>query len=330
MPRSAADSGESRPGPSGVSPVPPAAGSQSPRPHILVVNGRKVRQPVFVIGAPSSGTDLLARALKRSNGFHFTLGQRWVLPVVHAFARRPSISRGRGDAAATVLRDAFAQAWQVTPDCCLGCTHQCREAGGLDSVGPCVSQRGITRYGDASPDLLYCAEALVDAFPDARLVQIIRDGRDVVAGMLTDPAALAWFKPGFVNVDTEFPNPLLGVETEQDRAAWPDLSMAAKCAMRWRGSVRQMARLRGKLAAGQLITLRYEEMMRQPAAAASAVSDFLGTAVSPLELPVGPAPVPGRPPASEPGAWRRTLSPVQAAEIEAIAGDELRRVGYGS
>jgi len=91
-----------------------------------------------------------------------------------------------------------------------------------------------------------------------------------------------------------------------------------------------MARLRGKLAAGQLITLRYEEMMRQPAAAASAVSDFLGTAVSPLELPVGPAPVPGRPPASEPGAWRRTLSPVQAAEIEAIAGDELRRVGYGS
>lgn len=330
MPRSAADPGESRPRPSGVSPVPPAAGSQSPRPHILVVNGRKVRQPVFVIGAPCSGTDLLARALKRSNGFHVTLGQRWVLPVVHAFARRPSISRGRGDAAATVLRDAFAQAWQVTPDCCLGCTHQCREAGGLDSVGPCVSQRGITRYGDASPDLLYCAEALVDAFPDARLVQIIRDGRDVVAGMLTDPAALAWFKPGFVNVDTEFPNPLLGVETEQDRAAWPDLSMAAKCAMRWRGSVRQMARLRGKLAAGQLITLRYEEMIRQPAAAASAVSDFLGTAVSPLELPVAPSPVPGRPPTSEPGAWRRTLSPVQAAEIEGIAGDELRRVGYGS
>jgi hypothetical protein len=148
--------------------------------------------------------------------------------------------------------------------------------------------------------------------------------------MLTDPAALAWFKPGFVNVDTEFPNPLLGVETEQDRAAWPDLPMAAKCAMRWRGSVRQMARLRAKLAAGQLITLRYEEMIRQPAAAASAVSDFLGTAVSPLELPVAPSPVPGRPPASEPGAWRRTLSPVQAAEIEGIAGDELRRVGYGS
>ena len=310
--------------------APPSPAPPGPRPHILVVNGRKVRQPVFVIGAPCSGTDLLARALKRSAGFHVTLGQRWVLPVVHAFARRPSISRGRGDAAATVLRDAFAQAWQVTPDCCLGCTPQCREAGGLDGVGPCVSQRGITRYGDASPDLMYCADALLDAFGDARLVQTVRDGRDVVAGMLNDPSVLAWFKPGFVNVDSEFPNPLLGVETEQDRTSWPDLSTAGKCAMRWRGTVRQMARLRGQLAAGQLITLRYEEMFRQPAAAAAAVSDFLAAPVSRLELPVAPSPVPGRPPAAEPGAWRRTLSPAQAAEIESIAGDELRRVGYGS
>jgi Sulfotransferase family len=326
--RSAADPGEHQPGAGGVSPVPSPAASQSPRPHILVVNGRKVRQPVFVIGAPCSGTDLLARALKRSSGFHFTVGQRWVLPVVHAFARRPSISRGRGEAAATVLRDAFAQAWQVTPDCCLGCTPQCRQAGGLEGVGPCVSERSITRYGDASPDLMYCAEALLDAFPDARLVQIIRDGRDVTAGMLADPAVLAWFKPGFVNVDTEFPNPLLGVETEADRAAWPDLSLAGKCAMRWRGTVRQMARLRGKLEAGQLITLRYEEMIRQPSAAASAISGFLGAAVSPLELPA-PSPVPGRPAGTEPGAWRRTLTVAQVAEVESVAGPELRRVGYG-
>jgi hypothetical protein len=33
--------------------------------HILVVNGDKVRHPVFVLGAPHSGTELLARALKR-------------------------------------------------------------------------------------------------------------------------------------------------------------------------------------------------------------------------------------------------------------------------
>src|SRR5215472_12776726 len=156
----------------------------APRPHILVVNGRKVRQPVFVIGAPHSGTDLLARALKRSDGFHLTIGQRSVTSVVHAFARSPSIQRGRGDAAVTVLRDAFAQAWQVTAHACLACSDVCRDARGVHGAGVCVEERNILRYGDASPDLMYCAEELVDAFPDAQLVQIIRDGRDEVAAML--------------------------------------------------------------------------------------------------------------------------------------------------
>src|SRR5258708_37323003 len=91
----------------------------APRPHILVVNGRKVRQPVFVIGAPHSGADLLARALKRSAGFHLTIGQPSVMSVVNAFARNPSIQRGPGEGAGTVLRDAFAHAWQGTAHRCL-------------------------------------------------------------------------------------------------------------------------------------------------------------------------------------------------------------------
>jgi hypothetical protein len=28
--------------------------------------------------------------------------------------------------------------------------------------------------------------------------------------------------------------------------------------------------------------------------------------------------------------WRRLLSPAQAAEVERVAGGELRRVGYGT
>ena len=147
--------------------------------HILVVNSRSVRQPVFVVGAPHSGADLIGRALKASATFHVTMGQPSVLRVVYAFARRPSMHEGRTQAAATVIRDAFAQGWQVTPHACLECTRQCRAAGGLaaDAVGPCAEVRGLERFGDASPDLIYCAEALTCAFPDARIVQVIRDGR---------------------------------------------------------------------------------------------------------------------------------------------------------
>src|SRR5215471_20071631 len=205
--------------------------STRPRPYILVVNGRKVRQPVFVIGGPHSGSDLLIRALKRTQGFHFTVGQPSVLSVVLAFARAPSIQEGRGEAAATVLRDAYAQAWQVSAHACMACRPECQGAVSR-SDGTCVDERDITRYGDASPALIYCAEALVDAFPDARIIQLIRDGRDVVTDMLADPEELAWFRPGVANLAGEFPNPFYGTETEDDVAAWQKLSAAGRCAMR--------------------------------------------------------------------------------------------------
>jgi hypothetical protein len=292
-----------------------------PRSYVLVVNGRKVRQPVFVIGAPHSGADLFARALKRCPGFHFTVGQPSVLNVVYAFARAPSIQLGRGEAAATVLRDAFAQSWQITAESCLTCDAECRRAGPGAGHGICVDERDITRYGDATPALMYCAEVLVEAFPDAKIVQIIRDGRDVVAAMLSDPAELAWFRPGLANVETEFPNPFFGTESVADRDGWPKLSAAGKCAMRWRGGVHKMARLRNSLSAEQLTTFRYEQVIADPPAAASALAEFIDAEVGIIETP---------PRGKRGNGWRQLLSPAQLAEVERVAGEQLRRVGYGA
>ncbi|HEX8004916.1 MAG TPA: sulfotransferase [Trebonia sp.] len=295
-----------------------------PSRHILIVNARKVTQPVFVIGAPQSGQEAVGRALKISPGFHVTIGSRSVLQAVYAFARRPSLYNGRGEAAATVMRDAFAQGWQVNPTSCLECTAQCRSAAGLGpvEVGPCVEQRGLARFGDASPDLVYCAEALIEAFPDARLVQVIRDGRDAVAAMLQDPIAMSWLRPSVANVDTEFPNPFYGVEDEADRLAWSSLSPAAQCALRWRWTVRTAARLRLTVPAEQLKTLRYEDMVRNPRDTAMALSAFTGTTVA---APVAPG---NRRFRGETAAWRHSLTLGQVADIEKIAGEELRRLGY--
>jgi hypothetical protein len=295
-----------------------------PTRHILFVNARNVTQPVFVIGAPHSGAESVGGALKVSPGFHVTIGQQAVLQAVYGFARRPSLYSGRGEAAASVIRDAFAQGWQVGPASCLECSRQCRAAAGLREaeVGPCVEQRGLRRYGDASPDLLYCAEALIAAFPDAQIVQVVRDGRDSVAGMLTDQVTMSWFRPSVVNIETEFPNPFYGVEDEADRLLWPSLSSAGKCALRWRGAIRLAARLRQALPPDQLKTLRYEDVSRDPAAAAAALSTYTGTKVA----------APGTPTTKrakvEHNAWRRSLTYSQAADIEKVAGEELRRLGY--
>jgi Sulfotransferase family len=292
--------------------------------HILIVNSRNVTQPVFVIGAPHSGAESVGRALKISPGFHVTIGQQAVLQAVHGFARRPSLYSGRGDAAAAVMRDAFAQGWQIGPASCIQCTPQCRSAAGLREaeVGPCAEQRGLSRFGDASPDLTYCAEALVAAFPDALIVQVVRDGRDSVAAMLTDQVAMSWFRPSVVNIETEFPNPFYGAEDESDRLQWPSLSNAGKCAMRWRSAVRIAARLRRALPGDQLKTLRYEDMARSPGTAAATLTEFTGSVIA---APVTPSTKRAK---VEQNEWRRTLSYGQLADVEKVAGEELRRLGY--
>ena len=197
----------------------------------------------------------------------------------------------------------------------------------MNGASCCVTERDIVRYGDASPDLMYCADALLDAFSDARLVQIIRDGRDVVAAMLADPQALAWFKDSMINVEAEFPNPFYGIETEQDQEAWATLSAAGKCAMRWRGTVRAMARLRTTLSAEQLTTVRYENLIKHPAPTGAGVADFIGSSLAPVQVRQARREgVPG----PEPGSWRKLLTGAQVTEIERVAGPELLRVGYGT
>jgi Sulfotransferase family len=298
--------------------------------HILVVNSRSVHQPVFVVGAPHSGADLIGRALKASAGFHVTIGQPSVLRVVYAFARRPSMHQGRPQAAAAVIRDAFAQGWQVTAQSCLDCSRECRAAAGLSdgAVGPCVELRGLETFGDASPDLIYCAEALCYAFPDARIVQVIRDGRDVVASMLADPLVMAWFRPSFVNLDTEFPNPFFGIESEEDRAIWPRLPAAGRCALRWRWSVRLAARLHHTRPAGQLKTIRYEHLMSKPDETLDELSRFAGTTVAAAEIRSEARESRHRARSRGSTVAAGSLGTDDAVQVEKVAGEELRRLGY--
>ncbi|GAA3726370.1 hypothetical protein HDA32_003520 [Spinactinospora alkalitolerans] len=287
-------------------------------PYILVVNGTKVRRPVFVLGAPHSGVDLVARALGRAPGFLVTAGRPSVLPAVYAFARRPSIAEGRESGTAALLRDAFAEAWQLTPHTCARCPGG--PVAARDAAEPCRHAGETTRFGDASPDLLYSAAALTTAFGDAAFVQIIRDGRDVVADMLDDEHSLIWFRPGMANLEHEFPNPFFGIESEQERDDYPRLSVAAKCALRWRSAVRLSARLRGVLGAERLMTLRYEELSGGEVEAAERLSSFTGARISAVELV--------RPDSDGAGSWRSRLGSEQCADVHAAAQTELSRLGY--
>jgi len=288
--------------------------------YILVVNGTKVQRPVFVLGAPHSGVAEVSRALSRAPGFHLGAGSPGVLNAVYAVARRPSLAREKVAGTASLLREAYAEAWQLTPLTCPRCPGPWARVPANASAEPCEHSAEALRYGDASPDLLFAATALHAAFPDALFVQIIRDARDVIADMMDDERSLAWLKPSFMKLDHEFPNHFFGLEDQSDLDAFTEGSTAAKCAMRWRGAVRMSAQLRREIGADQLLTLRYEDVHGGEVETAERLREFSGARVSASEL-LGEH-------TWGVGSWRERLSRTQYGDVQEVAGVELSRLGY--
>lgn len=288
--------------------------------YILVVNGTKVQRPVFVLGAPHSGVPEIAHALSRVPGFHLGAGSSGVLNAVYAVARRPSLALEKAAGTASLLREAYAEAWQLTPLTCPRCPGPGVHVPANASAEPCEHSADVRRYGDASPDLLFCATVLRAAFPDALFVQVIRDGRDVIADMMEDERSLAWLKPSFMNLDHEFPNHFFGLEEESDLVAFKEGSTATRCAMRWRGAVRMSALLRRSLDSDRLMTLRYEDVHGGEVDTAERLRKFTGARVSASELLTGRS--------WGVGSWRERLSREQYQDVQEVAGLELSRLGY--
>ena len=146
--------------------------------------------------------------------------------------------------------------------------------------------------------------------------------------MLADPVVMSWYRPSFVNVDTEFPNPFFGIETAEDRDLWPRLSPAARCALRWRWSVRLAAGLHHSLPSGQLKTIRYEHLLSKPEEALADLSRFAGTSVQAAEIRNEARAARARSRNRRGPAYEASLTTEDITQIEKIAGEELRRLGY--
>lgn len=290
--------------------------------YILVVNGTKVERPVFVLGAPHSGVSEIASALSRAPGFHLGGGSTGVLNAVYSVARRPSLTTEKVRGTAGLLREAYAEDWQLTPLTCPRCPgYTGAHVPANSSAEPCEHSSEATRYGDATPELLFCADALHVAFPDALFVQIIRDGRDVVARMIDDEISLAWLKPSVMRLAAEFPNHFYGLEEESDLKEFREISTAGKCAMRWRGAVRMSAHIRGKLGPERLLTLRYEELHGGEVNTAERLREFTGAPVSASDLLRDER---------EWGVnfWRERLTREEHGDVYEAAAVELSRLGY--
>jgi hypothetical protein len=177
-----------------------------------------------------------------------------------------------------------------------------------------AARRGKALAGDKTPDYSRYVPVLRGLFPEARFVDIVRDGRDVALSMLR------WAKTG-----SRGP-----VRTH----VWQENPVAA-CALWWSDMVRLPAQA-GADAPDRYLRIRYEELIAGPEGVLQEVIDFLGLpfAAEMLRYYEGKPQVrrPGEtsnlPPTAGLRDWRTQMDEADVEVFESLAGDLLEELGY--
>ena len=245
--------------------------------------GRLDDRLVFVVGSPRSGTTFLAGAIGSLPGF-VDLGE--VAPVKAAVPELAALAPAE---AASRLRRILAVS---------------RRVGLVGSVRP-VEQ---------TPELAFLVRAIPLAYPEARVVHMIRDGRDVVCSLLEKP----WLRRERAEADDAGVRygayARFWVEPER-RAEFEAASDARRAAWVWRS---YLAAARE----GDAFELRYEELTADPERVGADLARYLDAPAEPLVSALG------RAHAESVGRHRTDLSAEQLADVEAEAGPLLRELGY--
>jgi Sulfotransferase family len=248
--------------------------------------GRLDDRLVFIVGSPRSGTTFLGHSLGSLPGF-IDLGE-----VAPHKAAVPGLADLPPEAAAARIRRL------------LTATRLLGLVGRLRSV-------------EQTPETAFVLEAARQAFPDARFVHALRDGRDVVCSLLER----GWLRAGRgggddaghrFGADARF-----WVEPER-RAEFPRASDARRAAWAWRRYVSAV------LEAGseRVLEVRYERLHADPVGVAAELAAFLQAPEKPLALALRAAH------GSSVGRWRRELDEEQLADVLDESGKLLARLGY--
>jgi hypothetical protein len=240
---------------------------------------------VFIVGSPRSGTTFLAGAVGAQPGF-VDLGE--VRPVKASVKRWVSLPEPE---AAAELRST------------------------LERVRRLSFVRDL-RPVEQTPELSFVVGAAVRAYPQATVLHIVRDGRDVVCSLL-EKGWLADKRAGADDAGLPYGGHVRPWVEPERREEFAGASEASRAAWAWR---RYLTAARA--APGQTFEIRYEQIAADPAAAAEEIAGRLEIDPSPLAEALGTVHT------RSIGRWRRDLSPEQVEDVEREAGALLHELGY--
>jgi hypothetical protein len=242
---------------------------------------------VFVVGSPRSGTTFIADVIGSLPGF-CDLGE--VAPLKAAI---PELAALPPEHAARRLRRILGIA---------------RRAGLVGSV----------RAVEQTPEGAHLLRAVPLAFPEATIVHMVRDGRDVACSLLEK----RWLRPAQARSDDAGlaygSYARFWVEPER-RDEFERVSDARRAAWVWRSYLSAV-----RSAGVPVLEVRYERMAESPAAVAADLAPALAAPVDALASALAGVH------RQSVGRWQRDLDDAQLADVLAEAGDLLRELGYVS
>lgn len=258
--------------------------------------------PIFIIGAPRSGTSFLGNCIASLPGISY---HREPLATKLAMER---VYCGEWDFAEAAAYYRRVYSWLMR-----------------------IHFDGNLRFAEKTPRNCFIVEYLWQAFPDAKFIHLIRDGRDVAVSLgkkrwlQADPQKTRSqnFEP-----EGEEAGSYQRFWVEQERSQeFETTSVAHRAIWTWRRHVE------AALAAFQLIpedqkcTLKYENMVADPLSTADRIADYLGyadskTARQMLRESMAQAR------AGSVGSWRSAFNEEQISQISLEAADLLARLNY--
>jgi len=271
------------------------------------------KAPVFVLGCGRSGTTLLYHMLLSAGNF----------AVYRTESNAINLLEPRfGDLSVKGNKERLMDAWLAS---------KLYEVSGLDAksirakvVAECgnggdflriimtemARQQSVERWADCTPEHLLHLKRIKETIPDALIIHIIRDGRDV---------ALSTAKLGYIR-----------------RMWWDRTPNAMVSGLYWEWMVRK-GREDGRKLGQDYIEVRFEQLISDPRATLATLSGFVEQELDyDHMLSVGIGSV------SEPntsfkdassgfnpmGRWRNGFTAEDLATFEALVGNSLQEFGY--
>jgi len=142
--------------------------------------------PVFVMGCPRSGTNLLYDTLLSSGEFAVYRGRLPIYQVlIPRFGRVDRLENRKKMMAAWLRSKGFRRSGLDSADLSAKVLENCRSGGDFLSIvmGEIARKQQATRWALYSPDTVLRVATTKQEIPEALFVHIIRDGRDIALSL---------------------------------------------------------------------------------------------------------------------------------------------------